>query len=339
MSVLRKITIWFLCLGCVTAVSGIVYILTLESTLLDRTVVKQWLVDARVYDDNMLIDALVQTPPENTRPSDQLTLPPDAIKLAMGNTFTPDFIKTQTENVVNNAYDWMEGKTPTFQFSVPIDQKKEMLIQQLATLIEPQIEAIPACSRAITANCRPSTLNQSQFATEAATQSINESESFDKPITNETFAEPSGKPPKKSESAALAQLPAIRSATNVLFVILPIAAALSLAAIAFLARSSDRLRVFTKLARRLFFSMLLGVIASGVVLWIARDSDFGLKDLLAAQSSAIGGLIAPFLKNMIVGFAGSLLFWSGIFGSISLLVWIGFVAITKRLISTQKILG
>lgn len=330
MSILRRITIWSISLVCVTAVSGIVYILTLESTLLDRTAVKQWLVDARVYDDNMLIDALVQTPPENTQPIDQLTLPPDAVKSAMGNTFTGDFIKTQIETVVDKSYDWIEGKTPTFQFSVPIDQKRETLIHQLATVIEPQIEAIPLCSRTSTPNCRPSTSSLSQFATEIAAQSINGSGSFDKPITNKTFADASSKSAKKTEVVPLSELPAIRSAINVLFVVLPIIVVLSLVAIVFLAQNSDRLKIFTKLARRLFFSMLVSVVLCTVILWFARDSDFGLKDFLSTQSGAMGQLVAPFLKNMITGFAGSLLFWSGIFGSISLLAWAGCIVEAKR---------
>jgi hypothetical protein len=174
MNIFRHILIGLASLVFITAVTGFAYTLTLHTTVMDRTVVKTWLNESQVY-DGRLINALVQTATANNgqdgtpqpAPTNALTPSPDVVKTALNATFTPEFTRTQIEGVINDAYDWIDGTRPNFTFSIPIDQKRDTLIAQLAKGLGPQIAALPICQvTTYTQNsvCRPPNVTVEQLA-------------------------------------------------------------------------------------------------------------------------------------------------------------------------------
>lgn len=336
MDFLRKVALWLAGLLCVIAISGLVSLLTLQTTMLDRTVVKSWLHKSGIYADNKLVSAIVQTPPSdqlpdsNPQPQAAISLPPDAIKTALGNTFTSTFIQTQTEVVVDAAYDWMEGKTPEFQFSIPINQKRDTFIQQLSVAIEPQIAALPECSLRVQSGCRTPGLTPLQAAQQLATQSIQESGAFTKPLTNKSISQPAPGTQANATPVSLTQLPLLRSVATTLLVALPVVAVLGAAFIGLMTRGIDRLTALSKLSRQVFLGMTLSVAVSIVVLWLGRDSDFGLKETLTSQASSLGGLLAPLVRIIIIGIATKLALFSGIACVISLTAWVSFHLLRQK---------
>lgn len=328
MNILRAMLVGLAGFVCIIAISGSIYLLTLQTTIMDRAVVKGWLGDSKIY-DGKLISAFVQATNAgrgqggNPQSQASISASPEAIKTALNATFTPDFVQAQIESVLNNAYDWTESKTPEFKFSIPIDQKRDTLIQQLSKAIEPQITALPVCRStqlAPQSTCRPSNVTVEQFASQLTTQSIDESGAFAAPITNESISKSNQKKPQQPDKSPLTQLPAIRAGIDLLLIILPIAAIVSIAVVVLATVSGRRLAASSRLSRRIFFSTLLTLIPAIAVIWIARDNDFGLSNMFTAQT---GELVIPLIKTIVVGISHKLALLSGIVCIISALVWIG----------------
>lgn len=338
MNILRSLLIGLAGFVCIVAISGFVSLLALQSTIMDRVVVKDWLSASKIY-DGRLISALVQDSVNESaqggNPNPQLetgiSASPEAIKTALNATFTPDFVQTQVEGVITNAYDWTEGKTPEFTFSIPIDQKRDTLIQQLAKAIEPQIATLPVCQsvkQTQQSTCRPPNITIEQFANQLTTQSINDSPVFAAPITGESIAKDMQQDSQQPGTSPLDQLPAIRTGIDMLLIILPIAAAVSIAIVILASVRGRRLAAASRLSRRILFSVLLILIPAIVVIWIAKDNDFGLSNMFAAQ---IGDLVIPLIKTIIVGMSTKLALLSGIVCIVSAMTWIGCTIWRRKL--------
>lgn len=338
MNILRTILVGLAGFVCTIAISGFIFLLAIHTTIMDRAVVKGWLATSKIY-DGRLLSALIQgsaTEGEynstlTSQPQTGSSISPETVKIALNATFTPDFVQAQTEGIVNNAYDWMEGDVPTFKFSIPIDQKRTAFIQQITKIIEPQIAALPVCKSARQmqqSTCRPSNVTIQQIASQLATQSADESGAFAAPITNESITKDGQKDPQQSNESPLAQLPAIRKGIDVLQIILPIAIAISIAIVILATRGGRRLAAAARLSRHIFFSVLLILIPAAAVIWVARDSDFGLSRLFAAQ---IGDVVVPLIKIIIVALAAQLVLFSGIAFAVSGVTWTGFSVWRRRL--------
>lgn len=300
---------------CATSIVGLVYLFTLQATIMDRTVVKGWLTDSKIYEGN-LIASLIQPADTPSVPNESVVnTTPTMMKTALNATFTPDFIRVQVEEVIDNAYDWAEGKKPTFTFSIPIDQKRETFIQQLSKTLEPQVAALPVCGTIQGVTCRPASLSVEQLTAQMTAQSIDESGMFATPITPATFSQQTPQP----NSPSLTQLPALRQIIDLLFILLPIVIILSAAAAIFAASPNQRLVAAIRLSRRVFFGMLFTLVPALIIMLILNDNDFGLSKMFAAQ---IGDLIVPLIKIVIIDVASHLALFSGIVTVISGTAWI-----------------
>lgn len=335
MNILRAILIGLASFVFIVAVTGFVYVFTLHTTVMDRSVVKGWLSESKLY-DGRLISALVQATNagggQNGAPqpsADVLSASPEVIKTVLNATFTPDFTQTQIEGVVNNAYDWIDGTSPEFTFSIPIDQKRDTLIAQLAKAVEPQVATLPVCqaSRVATGSaCRPPNVTVAQLAIQLTTDSINESGTFAKPITNESFSNANKNTGQQPQQTTLSQLPAIREGIDALLIALPVAAAISLMIIILATAHGQRMARAARLSRRVLFGMLFICLPSVLIIWLAKDNDFGLSGMFAAQT---GELVVPLIKTIAVGILAQLAIITGIIGGISVIAWIT-LSITGR---------
>jgi membrane-associated HD superfamily phosphohydrolase len=331
MNIFRTILIGLASLIFMIALTGFVYVFTLQTTIMDRTVVKGWLNESKLY-DGRIIDTLVEATNagggQNGAPqpaANTLSASPEAIKTALNATFTPQFTQTQIEGVVNNAYDWIDGSSSEFAFSIPIDQKRDTLVAELSKAIEPQILALPVCQEfratAPQSICRPSNMTVEQLANQLTAQSIDESGAFAKPITNESFSKPKQNTTQQPQQTSLSQLPVINKAIDMLLLALPVAAIISLGAIILATASGHRLARIARLSRRVFFAMLFIFLPTILVVWIAKDNDFGLSSLFAAQT---GELVIPLIKTIAVGILCHLALITGIIAGISATTWIAF---------------
>ncbi|MET0979764.1 MAG: hypothetical protein ABWX90_00735 [Candidatus Saccharimonadales bacterium] len=337
MNIFRTILIGLASLIFMIALTGFIYVFTLQTTVMDRTVVKGWLRDSELY-DGRLIAALVQTTNagggQNDAPqpaANTLSASPEAIKAALNTAFTPQFTQTQIEGVIDNAYNWIDGSSSEFAFSIPIDQKRDTLVAELSKSIEPQILALPVCqpfqAAAPQSICRPSNVTVEQLASQLTAQSVDESGVFTKPITNESFANASQSAAQQPKQTIFSQLPDIYKGANALLLALPIAAVISLGIIIVATMHGQRLARVTRLSRRVLFSMLFIFLPTAFILWIAKDNDFGLSGMFAAQT---GQLVAPLIKTIGVGILNQLALITGIISGISAAAWIAFTVWQRK---------
>jgi hypothetical protein len=328
MNIFRHILIGLASLVFITAVTGFAYTLTLHTTVMDRTVVKTWLNESQVY-DGRLINALVQTAtanngqdgtPQPPAPTNALTPSPDVVKTALNATFTPEFTRTQIEGVINDAYDWIDGTRPNFTFSIPIDQKRDTLIAQLAKGLGPQIAALPICQvTTYTQNsvCRPPNVTVEQLANEITAQSVNDSGTFAKPINNESLTQANTQ--QSSKQPTLSQLPTVRKTIDLLLWLLPVVGLTSLIAIIFATTKGQRMAQVARLSRRVSLSMLFIFIPTVIVVYLAKDNDFGLAGMFNAQT---GELVVPLVKTILVGILSRLGLITGSIAALSAATWI-----------------
>lgn len=320
MTFLRRLGIALLQLVCTSAVIGSIWLLTLHMTLLNPPLVKGWIHDSGVY--NTAIGTLVQ--PSATSGITPLTT--DVAKQALANTFTPNYLQQQTEQTLNNVYDWLEGKTTTISFSIPVDAQQGTLIQQLAQGMEPAIAQLPVCTSPEQlagqgVQCRPGDQSPSQFAQELAQQAVTSSHLAASPITAQDLAQTGVTNNQTAQDQAiLNQLPAYRAWLEQLLWLLPAVAALCAFVIFFVA--TDKLREFMRLSRHIFFSALLTVLF-GWGMWYISGNLKSLPGLASlGTNDATVRLVLPIVSKVLAGISFQLLLLSAIATFASLAAWI-----------------
>lgn len=332
----RSFSLWFLRLICLTALSGLVYLAMISTTILDRSDVKQWLNASGLYANNTLVSAIFSPQPTNTQIGDiptveQSFISSEAIKNAAARTFTDSYLQTSFEHVIDQSYNWIEGQGTEFSFSIPIQTKRDVFISELVKEVEPRIAALPLCTLQSRTICRPN-MPVSQFAQQIVTDSISQSDFLQTPITEASFAPATS----NQEIETLSQLPRLRSIITTLLWIFPIIFILSLGALWLLAPHGNKLRTFIKLSRGAFSSMLLTTILSGIVIVIERTNGFPLESILP-PAGELTPIFAAFVNQLILGMAWGLLLFAGTVLILSTLSWITLSQLKKRLSSRLSI--
>lgn len=328
MNIFRNILIGLASLIFIIAVTGFVYLFTIQTTIMDRAVVKSWLSESKIY-DGRLIGALVQATNAGggqnnvpQPPANALSPTPEALRTALNATFTPEYTQTQIEGVVNNAYDWIDGTSPEFSFSIPIDQKRDTLIAELSKALQPQIAALPVCQTIQITQasiCRPSNISVEQMASQLTSESIKESNVFAEPITNESFSSATQAADQQPQQTNLTHLPEINKNIDILLLVLPAAIIVSLTIIILASVRGTRMARAARLSRRVFFSMLFIFLPTAIVVWLAKDNDFGLSRVFAAET---GQLMVPLIKTITVGVLSQLALVTGAIGALGAVSWI-----------------
>jgi len=324
MKVLRSLLIGFLSFACALAVSTLIWLVALQATVLQRDLVKGWLRESDVY-SKVIATTINQAPdiPANT------LITPDATQKALQNTFTPDYVQNQAEKIIDNAYDWMDGKLPQLQFSVPIDEKRTAFIEQLAATLEPQVAALPVCTNRADAQagtCRPPTQTPAQYAQTVATQAVAQSDVLARPITDQSLTTAPQNQSGPSELELLQKLPAITQTINWLVIALPIIAVLSAGLIALFAE--DRLLALKRLGRRICMGSIFTLIAALVLLYFSGGNT--LPNIVSTASNPLAELLAPFFQKAIGALAQWLIGLSAIAIAISGGAWLACGLLVRK---------
>jgi hypothetical protein len=337
MSTFRVISLWLLRVTCVTALVGIVYVATLTTTLLDRHDVKQWLSASKLYNNNTLITSLASEQSTTDSSSfsglsaEQNLITDEVMKNALGRTFPPSFLKQSFESVIDTSYDWIEGKRPTFTFSVPVDAKRDVFIAELVKEIEPQVAAFPLCQPYSQVLCRPNT-SVPDFSRQIVTSSIDQSDFLQAPLTEATFSPTTS----SQEISSLSGLPQLRSGITILLWVFVISFVVTLAGLLVFTRRESRVAMLIKVSRGAFSSMLLAVIfAGGLIVW-ERLGGFPLEKIIP-DAGPLTPVMAAFITQLILGFSWTLFAYAGIVLVVSLACWITFSQIKKRAASALPI--
>jgi hypothetical protein len=132
--------------------------------------VKKIVADSGVY-QTAVPDALAQAK-QISGSSTQIPLTQQAVLDAAGQAFTPQVVQQSTESAIDGIYDWLNGKSPTPDFSIDLTPVKATFASNVAQAAQKQAASLPICPTstlpsnfdAFSATCLPKGISLSQIA-------------------------------------------------------------------------------------------------------------------------------------------------------------------------------
>lgn len=294
---------------------------TLNATVFDRAVVKNWLDKSGIY-GHALTD-LIRTEASSAAPQ---VLSQTVLLTALSATFTPDYMREQTNKVLDATYDWLEGKKEAITFNIAIQDKRAEFGQQLAAAIEPHVRELPQCANGSDTRdgiCVPKGVAPAAFSQQFAAQALDGASFLDQPLTEKMFV------PAQGGLNLPFDLPAAYAQRGNVLIVLPFVMLLGSVAYVFL--SSTRQRGLLVIGRRFFFGAVTALVG-GVLMWtLGGTLDISrLPALDPAQAQMFGKVIQPVLRVAVPEIGVWLSLFSGIFAVAGLALWITMAVIQRR---------
>lgn len=300
-----------------------------QATILNRQVVKRWFATSGAY-QNLITSAV------NLQPMQGFVNQKD-IKGALKTTYAPDYVQKQTESAIDATYDWIDGKTPNINFSIPVQEKRNDFIANLQKELLPRIQALPACTSSspvssVTPTCLPPGVSPQDIAKQYS-QLSDSSDFLNKPISPESMAQ-TGQAPTNN----LSYIPKFASFIRTSVYILPFLAVLCGAGYAFL--TNDKLFGTISIGRRLFFQGIILTIA-GIGLWyLGTQIDVtGTADGDVAQQTLVKGLVNPILQHVVPDIGIALAIFSSLVAILGASTWIGAHIARQKISRRPKIIS
>lgn len=312
-----------------TCIVILIWTLALLMSVFNESAVKQGLSDSGIYDSFM--SELSKTLQTQTSTQTESILTSDALANALANTYSSDYIQSQTETIIDSTYNWANGTSSEISFTIPVNEQRDTLIQELATAIEPAISQLQTCTAlnqasAQSSACLPSNMTSEEFAKSLATQAISGSDFASTPISSDSLN-------VNSASSPLAQLPQYFQILRWSTIIL---AALAVAAFAImLIVSTEKIKTMALFGRRLFFGALIPLCFGAAMYWLGSQAS-GLPGLDSSTIS-MAAIVVPLMQKFLQLIGLQLIIFGGAFTAIGLAIWIGFkVWISKKNKETKE---
>ena len=321
MNIARGIARWGLAFFIGTFLSAWIFVATLNATVANREVVKNWLAQSGVY-KHALDNTLRVTADQSGSLMDLTTN--TTLQQALTKTFDSTYIQQYTNKVIDATYDWVEGKAPAITFSIPVQEKSAEFSANLAAEIKPKIEMLPPCNSRIgnlNANqitCIPTGVSADDYAKQLA-QPSSSNGFLNTPITQDNLRSP----------IQLSALPALAQAMHMLLWALPIAVAVCGAL--FVLASDAKLAGLGRLGRQLTINAGL-VLVLGLVTWYVGAS-LDLNSVLEGdeqQVAIISSLTNPLARTVIPDFGRALSIFSGIVTAVGGILWLGAFLLRRK---------
>ncbi len=331
MNFLRTTIVKVASFSCVLAVSSFIWLTTLNLTILNPEITKGWLRQSNVY--SKIIPTFTKSATEEQLPNNNL-ISAEHTQQALTNTFNPVYVQVQSEKALDSVYAWLDGKIKEPTFSIPINEKKDDFIKQLSIAIEPQVAALPICTTqpAMSARsipCRPPITTSEEFAKLVVTESVNQNQLLDKPLTQEELGaiEPVSGTPEDPNEPPINQLPTAVGLLRWLLIALPIIVLLCIGLLTVAA--GDKLTAFMRLCRRIFLGSILTLLSAGILAYLSLNPHL-IPGFNMAPTGGAAEIFAPALQLAINDIAGHLALLSGVTSIASGGGWLLFYLLLKR---------
>lgn len=189
MNILRKIAVALSAFILLAALVGLAWTHIIASTTLNRDVVKSWVKDSGFY--NKATDLIIEsTEKEAGEAGENAEIPINdpEIQAIARESFSPEFLESSLEEVLDGVYSWLEGDTEKPEYSIDISGPKEKLIAGLSNYAESRASTLPSCTaadmpttdevNALTATCLPPGVTPQMAGSELRQQLENSDEFF-----------------------------------------------------------------------------------------------------------------------------------------------------------------
>lgn len=173
---------------------------TIGQTVMERTIIKSWLKEGAVYDNiietvsKIANESMNQSDPNINQQQDKSMPDVSTIATAAKKALPANVLQDNTEQVLDGAYDWLEGKTPTIKLNLNLDDEKKNFLAALQEQGVARTASLPSCPLGtdstdfdpFTAQCLPANVNSVE-ATQKIISKLSTDESFfpDTNITGE----------------------------------------------------------------------------------------------------------------------------------------------------------
>jgi hypothetical protein len=135
---------------------------------------KQALKNSNFY-GNVVTGALDQVQKNQTQGEggDQIPLDRPELQNVVKQVATPDLLQTQVEQALDSIYAWLQGKTPTLQFSADLGEFKSRLADGMSGYAKEHLASLPQCTGGqppaddfdpLSATCLPKGMNVNKAA-------------------------------------------------------------------------------------------------------------------------------------------------------------------------------
>lgn len=133
----------------------IVVFLPLAFSAMTLTSIRPWILDRgfyeRIISDERLYEGLLTEELPNRFNEEFITsieqLPVSALSIALREVTSPDFLRTQSLNMIDQAFDYIEGRSRTFELTLDITSLKETLAGEDGTRFSTTLAAeLPPCA-------------------------------------------------------------------------------------------------------------------------------------------------------------------------------------------------
>jgi hypothetical protein len=116
-------------------------------TIHNRDTVKGWLNDSSFY-DTVADTVLDNVKDESGRQGDDIPVDDARVKTIVKQVFSPDFLKQNSEAILDSTYAWLNGDSNTLSFSVDLSSARQQLATSLGAYATEKAAALPACTAA-----------------------------------------------------------------------------------------------------------------------------------------------------------------------------------------------
>lgn len=286
MNFARGIGRWLLAIAIGFSIAAWISVWVLQSTLLSRDTVKGWLASSGVYDNSFKPFANIDIKEGIAKKEDFMQ--------ALEQTFQPGYVRTQTEKALDATYDWIDGKSGTISFSIPVADRREEFRNNLVKVVTPRLAQLPACPTRVNPNtnnptCIPQGMNAASFADQSLRFADN-STFLNAPITQDSLKDAGFAFPDMS------YLPSVAAAARTATVALPIAIIIMGAGYVLL--SESKLRGLTVIGRRVLLQGAIVALGGGLLAAFGSSIDLSAAAEAgdAQQATMVAAVINPLVK-------------------------------------------
>lgn len=155
-ALLRWLSALFLHSSLFFLIGSIIFVQILS----DKQVLKDSLATSGAYASfvDTVIDSNID---ESTQTLSSLPLADQNVRTIITKSFSPQILKTQTDAVIDNVYEWLDGRSSKLSFRYDFTESKNTMNASLASYAAERVATLPNCDRlpeqinVFTISCKP----------------------------------------------------------------------------------------------------------------------------------------------------------------------------------------
>lgn len=148
MNIVRRFALY--AAGTILGVSllGAAWAVVAAATLGHASTLKHWFERSGAYDN--IVSIIIENAQEATKngKNGEIPLNDPAIRKIAESSFSPQLLRSNTENAIDGMYAWLEGKSATPEFTLRFGEAKQRLAEGLGDYATQRMSGLPVCTDA-----------------------------------------------------------------------------------------------------------------------------------------------------------------------------------------------